>query len=137
MMDQISQDIKDAMKAQDKIKLNALRYVKKLLIENKTSVKPQNELDVVISHAKKLKESAESFPANSPQQNELLQELQALSSYLPSALTEQEVVALIEDLKGKHPGAAMGIIMKELTPQIKGRFDGKLASDLVKKMLGN
>jgi uncharacterized protein YqeY len=54
-----------------------------------------------------------------------------VKAYLPKAMEESEVVALIQDIKAK--GAKdMGAIMKELQPQIKGRFDGKRASDLVK-----
>lgn len=133
-MDQISNDIKEAMKAQDKVRLNALRYVKKLLIENKTSVKPQNELDVIISHAKKLKDSADAFPAGSEQANELHAEIAALASYLPSALSEAEVIEMIQNIKKSLEAPNFGAIMKELSPKIKGRFDGKLATELAKKL---
>ena len=60
LKDQISEDIKSAMKAKDKIKLNVLRYLKKLFIENDTSKKPQNEMDIIVGHQKKIKESIES-----------------------------------------------------------------------------
>ena len=52
MMDQINLDIKEAMKSKDKQRLNALRYLKSKLLENKTAKQPKAELDVVISHFK-------------------------------------------------------------------------------------
>ena len=54
----ISSEIIKAMKAKDKTRLNALRYVKKLFIENDTSTKPKAELDIIVAYAKKVKDSA-------------------------------------------------------------------------------
>ncbi|MBG08921.1 MAG: glutamyl-tRNA amidotransferase, partial [Halobacteriovoraceae bacterium] len=48
MFDQVTSDIKEAMKAKEKERLNALRYLKSLLLENKTSGKPKPEIDVVV-----------------------------------------------------------------------------------------
>lgn len=135
LKDQISQEIITAMKAKDKIRLNVLRYLKKLFIENDTSNKPIEEMDIVISYAKKIKESLSMFPEGSDQFNEVLAEVKILDEYLPKALTEEEVVALINDIKANHATPNLGVIMKELSPQIKGRFDGKLATDLIKKAL--
>ena len=56
---------------------------------------------------------------------------------MPKALEENEVVAMIHEIKTKNPSANQGILMKELTPFIKGKFDGKRASELVKKALEN
>jgi uncharacterized protein YqeY len=134
MMDRISTDITAAMKAKDKPKLQVLRYVKKLLLENKTSLKPQPELDIVISYAKKLRDSAGAFPEGHEQSVQMLAEVDLLAEYLPQPLTEDEVMALIQEIKDQG-AAQMGQIMKELTPQTKGRFDGKRASELVREAL--
>jgi uncharacterized protein YqeY len=135
LKDQISQQIMSAMKAQDKIRLNALRYVKKLLIENDTSGKPQPEADIVISYAKKIKESIELYPSDSQQRLDLEMEYKVLEEFLPKQLSESEVVALIDQIKQSQASANVGSIMKELTPMIKGAFDGKRASELVKASL--
>lgn len=135
LKDQISKEIITAMKAQDKVRLNVLRYLKKLFIENDTSNKPIDEMDIVISYAKKVKESLSMFPENGAQYNEVLAEVKILEEYLPKALSDEEVKALINEIKGKLEVPNLGAIMKELSPLIKGRFDGKKATDFIKAAL--
>ncbi len=131
----ITDDIIKAMKAKEKEKLQALRYLKSMLIENKTAKNPIAEMDVLIKHVKKLKDSLENFPKESPLYTDTLKEISALECYLPKQMTEEEVVALIGDIKSRCNPVNMGAIMKELTPAIKGKFDGKRANDLVKLAL--
>lgn len=133
--DEISEQIKAAMKAKDKTRLNVLRYLKKLFIENDTSGKPQPENDIVISYAKKVKDSISMYPDGSAQQEEIKAEVKVLEEFLPKPLTEDEVSKLIQDIKANLDSPNMGAIMKELSPQIKGKFDGKLASQMVQAAL--
>ena len=135
LKDQISKEIIVSMKAKDKTRLNVLRYLKKLFIENDTSKKPIPEMDILISHAKKTKDSLSMYPEGSPQQLEILGEIKVLEEFLPKQLTEEEVINIIENIKSSLDNPNMGSIMKELSPQIKGQFDGKRASDLVKSSL--
>jgi uncharacterized protein YqeY len=135
LKDDISKQIMAAMKAKDKIRLNVLRFLKKLFIENDTSGKPIPELDIVISHAKKIKDSYSMYPEGSTQRDDITAELAVLDEFLPKQLSQEEVTGFIADIKAKHDSPNMGMIMKELQPQIKGKFDGKLASDMVKAAL--
>ena len=135
MMDRVSEDIQTAMKAKDKTRLNVLRFVKKLLIENKTAKQVIPELDVVIKYAKQLNDSLTQFPVESEQYKETQAELVVLKEYLPGPMSETEVQKIIDEIKQANPSANMGLIMKELGPHIKGRFDGKKASDMVKASL--
>ncbi len=135
LKDIVSKEIMSAMKAKDKIRLNALRYVKKLFIENDTSNNPQPELDIVISYAKKVKDSITQYPVGSQQAIDLEAEYKVLEEFMPKAMSKDEVVALIQSIKAGIEAPNMGAIMKELTPQIKGRFDGKEASQLVQAAL--
>jgi uncharacterized protein len=131
LMDRINNDIKEAMKAKEKERLEALRFLKAKFIENNTSAKPQAELDVAIAHEKKLRDSIASYPAGHAHIANIEREMSFLKPYLPMPLTEVEVKALIQQLK--NSGAKnFAEVMKELAPQIKGRFDGKLATDFVK-----
>lgn len=131
MMDRVNNDIKEAMKAKQQDRLNALRMLKAEYIKNNTAAKPTDELSVTVAHAKRLQDSIEMFPAGSEGHTQVVNELAVIKDYLPQAMEEAEVVKLIQDIKAK--GAKdMGSIMKELQPQIKGRFDGKRASELVK-----
>ncbi len=134
LQERVANDIKEAMKAKDAAKLQALRMLKAAFIHNNTAAKPTDDLSVAVAHVKKLQDSLEMFPAGSAQRAETEAEINALKGYLPAALSEAEVVALINSIKAA--GAKdMGALMKELQPQIKGRFDGKRASELVKAAL--
>ena len=131
LMEQVNNDIKEAMKAKQQERLDALRMLKAEYIKNNTAAKPTDELSVTVAHAKRLSDSLEMYQAGTEAHDKILKEMEVLKAYLPQALSEAEVVALINDIKAK--GAKdMGAIMKELQPQIKGRFDGKRASELVK-----
>ncbi|MBT3984575.1 MAG: GatB/YqeY domain-containing protein [Bacteriovoracaceae bacterium] len=135
MLERINQDIKTAMKSRNKPKLEALRFLKSKLLENKTAKKPIAELDVVISHVKKLKDSLTNFPEGSDLLSNTQTEIENLSDYLPQPLTEGEVRTIIEGIISSNEGAHMGVVMKELTGQIKGKFDGRRASEMVKELL--
>ncbi len=134
MMDKVNNDIKEAMKAKQQERLDALRMLKAEFIKNNTAAKPTDELTVAVAHAKRLQDSLEMYQSGTDAYNKIVSELTVIKEYLPQAMTESEVIQLIQDIKSK--GAKdMGAIMKELQPQIKGRFDGKRASDLVKSHL--
>ena len=137
MFDQVTSDIKTAMKAREKEKLNALRYLKSLLIENKTSGKPKPELDVVVAHQKKLKASIEAFPAESEQSQKIVTEIEFLKPYLPSPMSAENVKSIISGILSKMEKPQIGMVMKELSPQIKGKFDGKEANKMVQEMVNN
>ena len=133
--EQINDAIKESMKSKNKIRLNAMRYVKKLLIENRTSKKPRGEQDVVIAYAKQLKDSLLSYKEGSDQYSQINQEIKYLADYLPEQLGEAEVKALIEGFVAAQDNPNMGTIMRVLSPAIKGKFDGRRANELVKEAL--
>lgn len=136
MFDQITEDIKKAMFAKDKERLDALRYLKSMLIENKTSKAPIAEMDVLIKHVKKMKDSLENFPAENEIRKKTEREITVLSEYMPKQLDESTVKGFIKDILAANPGFNAGLVMKELSPKIKGQFDSKLANELVKSALG-
>ena len=107
-----------------------------MLIENKTSKSPIAEADVAIRYVKKLKDSLVNFPEGNPIRAKTEKEIEILKSYVPKELSSDEVQGFIKEIIAKTPGANAGMIMKELTPKIKGQFDGKLANELVKAALG-
>lgn len=134
LMEQVNNDIKDAMRAKAQDRLDALRMLKAEFIKNNTAPKPTDELSVTIGHAKRIQDSLEMYQAGTPAHDKILAELEVVKAYLPKQMEESEVVGMINDIKAK--GAKdMGSLMKELQPLIKGKFDGKRASDLVKAAL--
>ncbi len=135
LMAKIENDMKEAMKAKEKEKLESLRYLKAMLLENKTSKNPKPELDVAILLKNKLTESLTQFPQDNPLYQKTINEINFISVYLPSALSENEVKDIISNILKSNPSANPGMVMKELSPQIKGRFDGKKANLLVQEAL--
>lgn len=135
MFELITEDIKKAMLSKDKIRLDALRYFKSMLIENKTSKSPIPEMDVLIKHVKKLKDSLEAFPPENEIRKKTESEIQVLSEYLPQQISESTVEGFIKDIIASKPGLNAGLVMKELGPKIKGQFDNKLALELIKKFV--
>lgn len=135
LKERINDEIKAAMKAKDKTRLNVVRYLKKLFIENDTSKKPIAVEDIVISYAKKTKDSLSMYPGDSDQFKEIQAEIKVLAEFLPQQLEEADVKTIIDEIKAKLDSPNMGAIMKELSPQIKGKFDGKKASQMVQAVL--
>ncbi len=143
---QIDTDIKKAMLAKNKEELEALRSIKSqiLLAETEkggsTELSVDTEMKLLTKSAKQRKESAEIFQKeNRPElaQRELFQ-LEIISRYLPKQLTEEEITAelkkIIEAVGAKGP-QDMGKVMGTATKQMAGKADGKMISDLVKKLL--
>jgi uncharacterized protein len=135
MLERINKEIKEAMRAKEKKRLQALRYIKSMLMENSTSKKPAPEMDVIVRHHKKTKEAITSYPDGHDMKVAAEFEITIIESYLPKQLSEADVIEIINNIKASLDSPNMGAIMKELQSKIKGQFDGKKASELVKNAL--
>jgi uncharacterized protein len=145
---QIDNDIKTAMLAKNKEELTALRSVKSLILLAETDkgstgeISTDVEMKLLTKAAKQRKESAEIFLKEG--RNDLAQkeqfELEVISRYLPKQLTEEEVAGelkkIMEQVGAKGP-QDMGKVMGMATKQLAGKADGKLISELVKKLLAS
>ncbi|MBI3631818.1 MAG: GatB/YqeY domain-containing protein, partial [Candidatus Staskawiczbacteria bacterium] len=144
-------DLKNAMRAKDQLRLSVLRLLKSA-ITNKEIEKKDKELSfsddevmlVINTEAKKRRDSIESYTSNNrpeaAQQEEA--ELEILMEYLPQQLSKDELMVIIKEgiarislQKGAINEKDFGLIMKDITPQIKGLADGSLVAKLVKEML--
>ena len=144
LLQEILADIKAAMKAHDSVTLEVLRTlhsdIKNVAINAKKDVTDDTVLDVLAKSIKQRNESIEMLRKGGREENAQEEEktLAVYQKYLPKQLSEDEVKALIEEIKaqvGAQGPKDMGKIMKELTPKTKGRFDGRRVSDLVKAAL--
>ena len=144
LLQEILADIKAAMKAHDSVTLEVLRTlhsdIKNVAINAKKDVTDDIVLDVLAKSIKQRNESIEMLRKGGREENAQEEEktLAVYQKYLPKQLSEDEVKALIEEIKtqvGAQGPKDMGKIMKELTPKTKGRFDGRRVSDLVKAAL--
>jgi uncharacterized protein len=143
---QIDQDIKQAMLAKNKEELEALRSIKSLILLAETEKGSSGEVasdvenKLLMKAAKQRKESADIFQQqNRPELAEReLKQLEVINRYLPKQLNEKELSVelkkIMEAVGAKSP-ADMGKVMGMATKQLAGKADGKLISELVKKLL--
>ena len=146
LFDQVSKDIVAAMKAKDKVRLEALRNIKKFFIEAKTAPGANDTLDdaVALKILAKLTKQGRDTAALYHEQNrpDLAEEEEAqakvIEEYLPKALTpeelEAEVKAIIAQV-GATSAKDMGKVMGVASKQLAGRADGRAISTLVKQLL--
>jgi len=143
---QIDADIKKAMLAKNKEELEALRSIKSLILLAETEkggadeISSDTENKLLMKAAKQRKESAEIFrqqDRNDLADKELFQ-LSVINRYLPKQLSEEEIrsvlTTVIEEVGAKGP-QDMGKVMGVATKRLAGQADGKVISDLVKKLL--
>ena len=146
LFDRVSEDIKDAMRAKDKIKLEALRGAKKEFLEAKTAKGGDGELaeetaiKILQKMVKQRKDSADIYKSQDrPELAEKeLEEIAVLEHYLPKQLSEQELEAKLKEIitsVGATGAADMGKVMGAATKQLAGLAPGKAISDTVKKLL--
>jgi uncharacterized protein YqeY len=144
LLQEILADIKAAMKAHDTVTLEVLRTlhsdIKNVAINAKKDVTDEVVLDVLAKSIKQRNALIEMLRKGGREESAQEEEktLAVYQKYLPKQLTEDEVKALIEEIKaqvGAQGPKDMGKIMKELSPKTKGRFDGRRVSDLVKAAL--
>lgn len=148
LFDRISEDIKKAMLARDKVRLEALRGVKKEFLEAKTAKGAGGELTdetatkILVKMAKQRKESAAIYAENNrPElaENELA-EAKVIEEYLPKQLTEEELEAELKKIiaeVGAEGPKDMGKVMGVASKALAGRAEGRLISAKVKDLLNN
>lgn len=149
LKDQITEDIKTAMKAKDKIRLETVRSIKKAVLEKEISVRPSGqenltdaqEIEVLAQLAKQRRDSIAQYQqVNRMDLADLeAQELAILEEYLPKQLSEAELSQTIDAIIAQVGATAakdMGKVMGPAMQQLKGKADGKKVQDLVKAKLG-
>lgn len=146
LFDTISSDIKAAMLARDKVRLEALRGIKKEFLEAKSAPGACGDLSddaamkILVKMAKQRHESARIYTEqNRPELAEAeLAEAAVIETYLPKALTPEELEAelrrIIAETGAKGP-ADMGRVMGTATKALAGRADGRAISTMVKTLL--
>lgn len=147
LYDQISEDIKKAMLAKDKIRLEALRGIKKEFIEAKTAKGASGgdlddavALKILQKMVKQRKESAAIYQSKGrPELAEgELAEAAVIEVYLPKAMSEEELKNALKEIIAEIGASApsdMGKVMGVATKRLAGRADGRMISEQVKSLL--
>jgi len=144
LQDKIAAELLVALKSRDAVRVSTLRLLISAFrykeVEKKRDLSEGEQLEVIQSEAKKRKEAVDSYMQGGRAELAAKEkaEFDILSAYLPNALSEQEIEALVRQAvatanaqSAKDMGRVMGILM----PQIKGRADGKTVQQLVQKIL--
>lgn len=146
MKNRIVEDIKVAMKAQDKETLAVVRMLKADIqmaeLNKKDELTDDEIISIVSKQIKMRKDSIKEFEKGN--RNDLIEqansEIKILEKYLPEQLSEEEVIKIIEDVFNKVNPASnsdMGKIMGLLNPLVKGKSDMGFVSKIVKEKLSN
>lgn len=146
LFDQISEDIKAAMKARDKVRLETLRNIKKVFLEAKTApgandtLEDADALKILQKLAKQGRETARTYIDNNRQDlaDEELAQAKVIEEYLPKPLSEEEIEKEVKDIiaqTGAQGMKDMGKVMGMASKKMAGRADGRAISTIVKKLL--
>ena len=144
LFEQISNDITEAMKARDKVRLDTLRNIKKVFLEAKTAPGANDiladALKILQKLAKQGKEAAATFTQQARQDlaDAELAQVKVIEEYLPKALSEAEVEVKVKEIiaqTGATTMKDMGRVMGMASKQMAGLADGGTISAIVKRLL--
>ena len=146
LYDQISEDIKAAMKARDKVRLETLRNIKKVFIEAKTApgandtLADADAIKIIQKLAKQGREAAAIFSQKGRQdlaEGELAQ-VGVIEGYLPPQLSEAEIEIAVREIIAQTGATGMkdmGKVMGMASKHLAGKADGRAISNIVKRLL--
>ncbi len=144
---QIQSELKSAMIAKDELALSTLRMllsaVQSAEVQGEKHEVTEEEIATMVQReVKRHKESIEEYRKGAREDlvAEEQRELELLQTYLPQQLSSEEIESLAKaaiTASGATSDQDFGRVMKELSPRIKGKADGKTVSEIVKKLLGS
>jgi uncharacterized protein len=145
LSDQISEQMKTAMKAKDATTLRGLRAIKSALMllatqEGGKAITEEDEMATLVKMAKQRKDSLAIYQEQNRPDLAVIEEeeLAIIDTFLPAQLNENEVEAEIKAIiaeTGANGMKDMGKVMGMANGKMKGRADGKMIADLVKALL--
>ena len=144
MRHQILEDLKTAMKNQDKERLSVIRMVKGAIqmseLNKKHELSDAEVIDVISKEIKTRKDSINEFKKGNREDliEKTQKEIDILQTYLPKQLSEEELNEIIDKVFAKvkpESSKDMGMVMKELKPLINGKADMGIVSKIVKTKL--
>ena len=145
ILPKVMNEIKDAMRAKDSLKLNTLRFLQSAIKNREIELRPNpmsndEATGVLKKLVKQRKESIEQYKAGNRQDlvDQESAELKILEAYLPAQMTKEQVEKLVAEviaLSGAKTIKDMGPVMKEVVAKSGGAADNKLVSELVRAKL--
>jgi uncharacterized protein len=148
LKDRLRSDLTAAMKARDEVRTRTLRMVLTSVTQEEVAGSAARELSddevikVLTREAKRRREAAEAFAAAGRDQQAAAERAEGdvLAAYLPAQLGDEEIAAMVTAAiaeTGASGMAAMGQVMRTVTPQIGGRADGaRVAAEVRRQLAG-
>lgn len=143
MKNKLNEDLKNAMKNKDTLRMNVIRFIKKYIQELETSSGHNGEatdaevLKIISKLVKQGKDAAEQYKTAGRMdlyETEMSQVV-ILESYLPKQMSDEEISVEIDKVMIETGSSNMGVLMKELNARLTGRADGKTISRILKTKL--
>jgi len=141
----INEDIKSAMLAKEKEKLNALRAIKSAILllktaEGNTEITEETEINLLQKLAKQRRDAAELYKNQNREDlyKEEVEQLEIISQYLPKQLSEEDIAQTVKTLIAENSFSGMkdmGKLMGLASKAMAGKADNKAISEIVKKSL--
>ncbi len=144
LLDQLNEDMKQAMKNREKTRLSVIRMMKSSIkneeIHQGKELDDQQVLAVLSRELKQRRDSLREFDKAGRQDlvDGLMEEIKILENYMPEQLNRDEIVKLVKEAieaTGASDKKDMGKVMKHLMPQIQGKADGKQVNEIVQEHL--
>jgi uncharacterized protein YqeY len=143
MKKKLKEELKVAMKAQDRLRLDTIRAVLSEIQyeEMQKSVDELSDAECLAVAQREVKKRNEALQfteqaGRAEEKQKLLAEIAILEFFLPKQLSSEDLEKIVVGLKDSTPGASMPIVMKHLKENYAGQYDGKSASEIVKRVLG-
>ena len=149
LKEKLEQDLKDAMRAKDKLRMTTIRSLKSGLLEKEieereggeASLSEEQQLAVLQKQAKQRRDAAEQY--DEAGRDDLAQrereELAIISEYLPAQLSDDEIRSALHQIvagMGEPSPSIMGRVMGETMRQLRGKADGRRVQAIAREMLG-
>lgn len=144
LKEKLVEDMKSAMRNKENIRKNTVQMVRSAVLQiekdKKVTLDDDGIIEIIAKEVKKRRDSLPEYEKSGRQDliDDLKAEIEILLQYLPQQLTEEELEGIVKEAiteTGATSARDMGKIMQVVMPKIKGRADGKMVNQIVKKIL--
>ena len=144
LKEKLMEDLKSAMKDKDTIRKNTVQMVRSAVLQvekdNKVTLDNDGVLEIISKELKKRKDSLAEYEKSGRQDliDGLKAEINVLLGYLPEQLSENQIEDIVKDVikeTGATSAKEIGKVMQAVLPKVKGRADGKIVNQIVRKYL--
>ncbi len=144
LKERLADELKNAMKNKDQLRKNVITMIradiKQIEVDKRVELTDEEVIEIISKQAKQRRDSIEEFKKGGREDlvEQAAQEVDVLMEYLPEQLSEEEIETIIKEVianTGATSMKDMGKIMAAAMPKLKGRTDGRVVNQIVRKIL--